>query len=131
MEQTMAVQNYRDLLAWQLAMELAQEVYLITNQFPASERFGLVVQLRRSAVSVPSNIAEGQGRGEGLDFLRFLRVANGSRQEMETQMELAVRLGFVAEADVSKCLEISSRLARVLAGLRRSVRDRGRPQSER
>ena len=83
--------GYKDLVVWQKAMQLTKEVYKITEQFPSEEKFGLVSQMRRSAVSIPSNIAEGSRRGNK-EFNHFLRVALGSASELETQIELAVEL---------------------------------------
>jgi four helix bundle protein len=91
------VRSFRDLLVWQRGMELAELVYGVTASFPADERWGLVLQLRRAAVSVPSNIAEGFGRQSRPDYLRFLRTARGSLGEVETQIELAARLRFLSD----------------------------------
>jgi four helix bundle protein len=83
------VKTYRDLIAWQRGMELARAVYRATRKMPADERFGLTMQMRRAAVSIPSNIAEGHARQSRTDYLRFLRVARGSLAELSTQTELA------------------------------------------
>src|SRR5438046_1772110 len=91
------VTHYRELIAWQRAMDLVQAVYSVTRRFPADELYGLTNQLRRAAVSVPSNIAEGQGRGVGGEFAHHLRIANASRQEVETQILIAQRLSYVDE----------------------------------
>src|SRR5215207_10785422 len=91
----MALLHYRELIAWQKAVELVVEIYRMTERFPREEQFGLTNQLRRAAVSIASNIAEGQGRGTPGDFLRGLRIGNGSRQEVETQILLADLLGYV------------------------------------
>ena len=95
----MAVRHYTDLIVWQKAMNLVEEVYRITDSFPKREIFGLTNQVRRSAVSIPSNIAEGQGRSTTADFLRYLYIARGSLQEMETQIMLAQRLKYLCESD--------------------------------
>lgn len=91
------VKSYRDLVAWQRARELVKETYLLTAAFPAGERFGLVSQMNRSAVSIPSNIAEGYGRATTQDYLHFLRIARGSAYELETQLVLAQDLGLCTE----------------------------------
>src|SRR3954469_10975594 len=91
----MALTHYRELIAWQKAVEMVCTIYRVTSSFPSEERFGLTNQLRRAAVSIPSNIAEGQGRGVSRDFARYLRMANGSRQEVETQIAIAHRLGYL------------------------------------
>jgi four helix bundle protein len=89
------VRSYRDLLVWQKGVALAKLVYKLTGGFPASERFGLVAQLRRAAISVPSNIAEGQARRTSGEFLQFISQAEGSLAELDTQIVLSVELGFV------------------------------------
>lgn len=80
----MKIQSFKQLVVWQRAMELAEEVYRLTESLPSSERFGLISQIRRSAVSIPSNIAEGRQRGTRKDFAQFLRIADGSAAELET-----------------------------------------------
>jgi four helix bundle protein len=117
----MALRHYRELVAWQKAMELAGAIYRLTAGFPADERFGLVLQMRRCAVSVPSNIAEGQGRGTAAEFCRFLRIANGSRQELETQLLLAQSLGHLNAEQSQPVLESSEEVGRLIAGLIRSL----------
>jgi four helix bundle protein len=87
------VQSFRDLLVWQKSMELTVAVYRITQSFPREEGFGLTSQLRRSSISIPSNIAEGQGRLNTREFRQFLGVARGSNCELQTQLEIALRLG--------------------------------------
>jgi four helix bundle protein len=111
--------TYRDLDAWQGAMELSESVYKLTQAFPDTERYGLVSQMRRSSVSIPSNIAEGQGRGTVAFGLYFLRIAIGSAAEVDTQLELARRLRFVtadATREVDRQLE---RVRQMLYGMRR------------
>jgi four helix bundle protein len=91
----MASQNYRDLIAWQKAMDLVVAVYRATEQFPKEEIYALTSQIRRAAVSIPSNIAEGQGRGTVNEFTHFLRIAHGSLRELETQLLIAQRLEYL------------------------------------
>jgi len=117
----MAVLYYRELIAWQRAMDLVVEVYRLTRQFPREELYGLTNQVRRAAVSVPSNIAEGQGRGTGQAFVNHLRIANGSRQEVETQFLIAERLKYVTDDELLSLMDISCEVGRVIAGLARSV----------
>lgn len=93
------MRSHHRLQAWQQSMQLVELVYRLTAGFPDVERFGLTSQMRRAAVSVPSNIAEGAGRGSRADFLRFLRIARGSLSELETQCLLARRLGYASEPD--------------------------------
>jgi four helix bundle protein len=117
----MPVLHYRELHAWQRAMDLVEAVYLLSSGFPDDERFGLTNQIRRAAVSVPSNIAEGQGRASTAEFLNFLSIANGSRQEVETQAMIAVRLGFVPQSDAADVLALAEETGRLIAGLTRSL----------
>lgn len=121
MEQRGEIRSYEDLEAWRTAVDCVVDVYDITSRFPVDERYGLAQQLRRAAVSVPSNIAEGFGRGSRQDYARFLRVSRGSLYEVETQLIIAVRLGYL---DDQGHREIHGRLAtagRLLAGLIRSI----------
>lgn len=88
----MYVQSFKDLVVWQRAMELVVEIYTVTKQLPQQEQYGLISQMRRSAVSIPSNIAEGKRRKTKSDFLHFLRIADGSAAELETQLLIVQRL---------------------------------------
>ena len=100
------VRKHYELRAWQNAMQLVQNIYRITNTFPSDEKFGLTNQLRRAAVSVPSNIAEGAARGSDADFLRFLYMSRGSLSEIETQFLIARDLGFVNDfQEISDLIE--------------------------
>lgn len=116
----MTVKRYCDLVAWQKAMDLVEEVYKISKGFPKEELYGLTNQLRRAAVSVPSNIAEGQSRGSR-DFVRFLSIAQGSLSEVETQMEIAVRLGYTKNADLTRFDDLVAEVGRLLNGLSNSI----------
>jgi four helix bundle protein len=118
------VARYKDLVAWRKAMDLVVEVYRLTNGFPECERFGLTNQIRRAAVSVPSNIAEGQGRGMQKAFLLHLRIARGSLQELETQLLIASRLGYSTAEEISFVLALADEVSRVLSGLLRSLKVR-------
>ncbi len=89
--------NYKELIVWQKSMYLVEMVYQLTALFPDEEKFGLTNQIRRSAVSVPSNISEGAGRNSKKEFRNFLGIANGSLNELTTQLELASRLGFTTD----------------------------------
>jgi four helix bundle protein len=114
--------SYRDLDAWQVAMDLAQHVYELTGTLSSDERFGLSQQLKRAAVSVPSNIAEGHARGATRDFCRFLSIARGSVAEIETQkIELAVRIGLLESARAEPVVQECDKLGRILRGLRKSL----------
>ena len=113
--------HYKDLLVWQKGMLLAKLVYKLTTQFPAEERYGLTSQLRRAAVSVPSNIAEGQARSGTKEFLQFLSHAGGSLAEIETQLLLSVELGFVQRSDVDASLKELHELQRMIPALKRKL----------
>jgi four helix bundle protein len=111
---------------WQAAMALARQVYLASEDFPADERFGLTNQLRRSAVSVPSNIAEGAARGSKRDFVRFLLIARGSLSELDTQVRLAHDLGLTE--DVTELLAAIDQLFAAMAALIKSQQRAPLPQ---
>jgi four helix bundle protein len=115
----LGVRNYRELVAWQVAFELAKRIYQLTESFPKSEIFGLTSQLRRSSISIASNIAEGAGRSTKRDFSHFVTIARGSLNELETQYLLAQELGFCSGDDeVSSLVE---RLYGLINGLRNSL----------
>jgi four helix bundle protein len=111
----------KDLLVWQKAMDLVVECYQLTKRFPASELYGLTSQIRRAAVSVPANIAEGFGRWHSKDFVRFLLNANGSLKEVETHLLISERLGFLQRPEMHKAMGLSEELGRMLAALRHKL----------
>ncbi len=115
------MKNYRDLIVWQKAMELVTEIYQHTKSFPEEERYGLTSQLRRSSVSLPSNMAEGYGRNSTQDYVRFLRIANGSLFELQTQLEIARNLGFLIEERFSVLFEMSREIERMLSSLIKKI----------
>lgn len=123
------IRDYRDLEVWQKAIDLVVESYRITRAFPAEERYSLTAQLRRAAVSVPSNIAEGRGRFGLGGFLYHLSVANGSLMELETQVIISERLGYVNRAPTRAVLEKSGEVRRLLAGMVRALRAKQRVTS--
>ena len=97
--------DFKDLFVWQKAMDLVTEVYKVTSLFPQEEIYGLTSQIRRSAVSVPSNIAEGQGRYNIKDFIHFLHYARGSAAELETQLIISVNVGFANQEDIDPMIQ--------------------------
>lgn len=117
-------QNFRDLIVWQKAMDLVEAVYGATSSFPADERFGLTSQIRRAVVSVPSNIAEGQGRRSSTEFVHFLSIAHGSLREVETQLLIAVRLKYLDDSGAEDAFAVSDEVGRLLTGLTRSLEKR-------
>jgi four helix bundle protein len=119
------LRSYRDLLVWQKAVELAVLIYRLTEGFPKREIYGLASQIRRAGVSVPSNIAEGYGRGSRKEYLRFLSIAQGSLKELETQTILAQRLGYATVSQAERILSDSEIVGKMLGGLIRSLRVKG------
>lgn len=117
---------YRELLVWQQSMELVKQVYQMTKSFPRDEIYGLTSQLRRAAVSVASNIAEGQGRESRPEFYQFLCKARGSLMEIETQILIAIELGYVTQTTSDALLALTTRVGRLLNGLMRSLKARSR-----
>ena len=109
--------DFKELRVWHLAMDLLVEIYRVTDFFPPVERFGLTFQLKKVAVSVPSNIAEGHARSTPRDFVRFMRIAAGSLAEGETQLLGAIRLGLVTSAQTERALTLRRRCGRSLAAL--------------
>jgi four helix bundle protein len=114
-------QGYRDLLVWQKGIALAKEIYQLTKQFPGEEKFGLISQMRRAAVSVPSNIAEGQARRTTGEFVLFISYAEGSLAELDTQLWLAVEFTYLASSQAQDCNDLIAELRRMLNGLRRKL----------
>jgi four helix bundle protein len=112
------VKHYKDLLVWQKGMTLVKSIYALTAMFPREERYGLTSQLRRAAVSVPSNIADGQARQSTKEFLQFISHAEGSLAELETQLLLSVDLAFVQKNEISAALQEINELQKMLSGLR-------------
>jgi len=113
----MTVRSFRDLEVWQKAMELVTLVYRYSSCFPREETYGLTNQIRRAAVSVPSNIAEGQGRRTTKEFLNFLSMARGSLMEVQTQTEIAGRLQFLRAEPAEELLQVATSVCRLLNGL--------------
>lgn len=120
------VSRYRDLVVWQQAMDLVVDAYRISALFPRDEKYGLVQQLRRAAVSVPSNIAEGHGRDHMGDYLHQLSIANGSLMELETQVLIAGRLGYAPGDKTNSVLARAARVGKLLSGLTRALKARRR-----
>lgn len=115
------IRSHRDLRAWKAAFEAGLRVYEATRQFPGDERYGLTPQLRRAAVSIASNIAEGYGRGRTSDYLRFLRIARGSAYEVDTQLCFALQFGYLSQGQFDELMAKLNDAGRLLAGLIRSL----------
>jgi four helix bundle protein len=114
-------QSYRDLVVWQKSIELAKQLYRLTAKFPSEEKFGLISQIRRAAVSVSSNIAEGQARNTTGEFIQFISHAEGSAAELDTQLHLSVELGFLDSTDAAPMLMLIDEIRRMLNSLRRRL----------
>jgi four helix bundle protein len=112
------MQGHRDLIAWQKAMELVVDIYVVTKGLPKEETYGLISQMRRAAVSIPSNLAEGHGRSSKREFHQFIGIARGSLLELETQVELSQRLGYFSEPTALRLLAEIAEVGRILTGLR-------------
>jgi four helix bundle protein len=117
----MVVRNYRELVIWQKSMDLVELVYKLTASFPKEEVFGLKSQLRRAAISIPSNIAEGQGRRTTREFLQFLSIGNGSLREVETQTDIALRLNYISQPQYAQLVDLANEISRLYHGLRASL----------
>jgi len=115
------VGGFKGLLVWRKGIQLVKEIYKLTKPFPTDEKFGLVSQMRRAAVSIPSNIAEGQARKTTGEFIQFLSHAEGSLAELDTHLVLAVELGYSKTSQVASATELVSELKRMLNGLRRAL----------
>ena len=116
------IKNYRDLIVWQKAMKLVTDIYLITQDFPQTEDYGLTIQIRRSAVSIPSNIAEGTARNSRKDYIRFLHVALGSLFELQTQLEISENLSFQETNQFELLNESGREIERMLCSLIRNLK---------
>ena len=121
MEQAAQIKSYRDLLIWKKGMALVKSIYKVTKQFPEDERFGLISQMRRAAISVPSNIAEGQARQGKREFVQFLSHAEGSLAELDTQVLLSLDLGYCGGADAEPLLSLITELQKMITVLRQKV----------
>jgi len=115
------IKTYRDLIIWQKSLALVTEIYKITKLFPKDETYGLTAQMRRCAVSIPSNIAEGYGRNSSSDYVRFLRIAMGSLYELQTQLEISLDLKYLKTDDFKKFYESSREVERMISSMIRKI----------
>ena len=115
------IESYRDLIVWQKSIQLVKGIYQLTRSFPKEELYGLVMQMRRSSVSIPSNIAEGYGRNSKSDYLRFLKIAVGSLYELQTQLEIALELSFTRKDNISDILKLGIEIEKMLVSLIRNL----------
>ena len=115
------MKNYRDLIVWQKSMKFVTDIYVVSSQFPSTELYGLISQIRRCAVSIPSNIAEGYGRNSRKDYSRFISFAIGSLYECQTQIQIALNLNYIKQADFDELFEKTRELERMLSSLRNKL----------
>jgi four helix bundle protein len=115
------IRRYRDLIAWQKGMDLVEMVYRNSDNWPKAEHYGLINQVRRAAVSVPANIAEGQGRSSTKEYLHHLSIARGSLLEVETHLLIAQRLGYLSNESADNVLAQAAEVSRLISGLSRSL----------
>jgi four helix bundle protein len=116
-----AVKDYRELIVWQKAMDLVETIYLTTKAFPKDELYGLTSQIRRAAISIPSNIAEGNGRNTTRDYVHFLGMAYGSVKEVETQVLIAERLQYINSTRSNELVKMTGEISRLVSGLMNSL----------
>jgi four helix bundle protein len=116
--------TFRELLIWQKSMLFVSEIYQLTNFFPKDENFSLTSQIRRSAISIPSNIAEGYGRDGNKDYLKFLNISISSLYEIQTQIEIAYNLNYINEIQFNKTYENSREIERMLSAFIRKIKER-------
>ena len=117
-------QHYKDLIAWQKAMHLVHAIYDATDKFPRRETYSLTDQIRRAAVSIPSNIAEGQAHYSNREFLHYLRHSRGSLAELETQLLIAHKRNYLIDSDAADLLKSADELSRILSGLINSLKQK-------
>jgi len=113
--------SFRDLEVWKLAIDLVKKVYQVTHSFPASENFGLINQIRRAAVSIPSNIAEGQSRNSTKEFKQFLAISLGSLAELETQLIIAKEIEYLTQNGLDALLSPLDRIRKMIKGLSKGI----------
>lgn len=111
------IRDYHELIVWQKAMELVTEIYRLTRAFPRDELYGLTSQIRRAAVSIPSNIAEGQARQSTAEFRNFLSISQGSRAEVETQLLIAVNLQYATQQEIQRAASLLTEIQKMLTAL--------------
>jgi len=117
----MAAMNYQDLIVWQKAMDMTVEIYKLVKKLPKDEIYSLSDQMRRAAVSIPSNIAEGQERNSSKEFTRYLLIAQGSRAELETQLIICQRIGYFTDSDITDVMTLLKEIGRMLNALKKKL----------
>ncbi|MBQ9441769.1 MAG: four helix bundle protein [Selenomonadaceae bacterium] len=117
----MTLRSYKEFTVWQKSIDLAVEIYRLVRLLPKTETYALSDQMRRAAISIPSNIAEGQGRNSTREFIKFLAIARGSQSELETQLQLCVRIGYVDESEISVSVGLCNEVGKMLNVLIRKL----------
>lgn len=110
----MDIRDFKDLIVWQKSMYLVEKIYILTKEFPKEELYSLTNQIRRASISVPSNIAEGQQRSSSKEFANFLSIAKGSNAEVQTQLIIASRLGYVKNEQIDEIIQLSNEITKML-----------------
>ena len=113
----MKAQHYRELIVWQRAMQLVKEIYNLSKKLPKEELYGLSSQMQRAAVSVPSNIAEGQARDGKKEFIQFLKIARGSKAELQTQLLICVDIGYLSESEINTAMNLAEETGKMISSL--------------
>jgi len=116
------IKDFKDLIVWQKAMELVVEVYQLVKKLPKEELFALSDQMRRAAISIPSNIAEGQGRNSVKEYIRFLAIAKGSKAELETQLLLCVKVNYLNKVEIQTAINLIQEIGRMINTLQKSLK---------
>ena len=115
------IKDFKDLIVWQKAMEFVAEVYRLVKKLPKEELFALSNQIRRAAISIPSNIAEGQGRNSTKEFIQFLAIAKGSKAELETQLLLCVKINYLINSDIDTAINLIQEVGKMINALQKSL----------
>lgn len=113
-----AIRSYQDMVVWNKGVDLIAEIYKLTQSLPANEQFGLTSQMRRAAISVPANVAEGFGRCHAKDFTRFLLIANGSVKELETHLHVCARLGYLQQRQIDTAMNLSTEISKIIFSIK-------------
>ena len=116
------IKDFKDLIVWQKAMELVAEVYILVKKLPKEELFALSDQMRRAAISIPSNIAEGQGRNSSKEYVRFLAFAKGSKAELETQLLLCVKINYLNILEIETAINLIHEIGKMINALQKSLK---------
>ncbi|MCP4709763.1 MAG: four helix bundle protein [Planctomycetes bacterium] len=117
--------SYRDLIVWQKSMSMVTDIYTVTRGFPKEEVYGLVSQIRRSAISIPSNIAEGYGRHGAKEYGRYLQISRGSLYELQTQLEVCININYLNDNELKKILPVCDEIGKMLNSMIKKLRERG------